>query len=102
MIIFNTTYCVTDKVYGGFIKWLKEQHIPQMLASGFFSDERVSKVITQEEQEGTSVSVQLTAQSMDAIADWNEQHGDLFKMEVASLFSEEVLFFSTFMEIIEQ
>ena len=100
MIIYNTTFHISDKVYAGFLKWIKEKHIPQMTASGCFSDARVSKVITEDAQEGTSVSVQLTAESMDAVAEWNEQHGDLFKMEIASLFSEEVLYFCTFMEII--
>ena len=72
-----------------------------MISSGYFSDSRVSRVITEVEEEGTSLSVQLMAESIDSVSDWNEQYGDLFRMEIASLFSEQVLYFCTFLEIIE-
>lgn len=101
MIIYNTTYHVTDKVYASFLNWIKEKHIPHMIAEGKFSDARVSKVISQEEQEGNSVSVQLTAVNMESYSAWNQQYGDLFRMEIASLFSGEVLYFCTFLEVIE-
>ncbi len=104
MIIFNTTYCVSQKAYANFLKWLKENHLPQTLASGFFTDAKVSRVLMEDSEDETeqhSISVQLTATDLDAVAAWHEKHGDLFRMEVSSLFSEEVLYFSTFMETIE-
>lgn len=101
MIIYNTTYSVSDKVYGSFLKWVKEKHIPQMLASGYFSESRLSRVLSDEGQEGTSISVQLTAENISAVNKWREQYGDLFEMEISSLFSVDVLYFATFLEIIE-
>lgn len=101
MIIYNTTFAVSDKVYGAFLKWLKEKHLPQMLGSGYFEQPTVSRVLTDEEQDGSSISVQLRARDLTDISKWKEERGDLFEMEVSSLFSVEVLYFSTFMEIIE-
>ncbi|MDR1679418.1 MAG: DUF4286 family protein [Prevotellaceae bacterium] len=100
MIIFNTTYLVSDKVYGSFVKWIKEKHLPQMLETGHFNSPVVSRVLNNEAPEGSSVSVQFTTNDMDTLACWREQYGDLYEMEIGSLFSEEVLYFSTCMEII--
>lgn len=101
MIIYNTTYCVSDKVYGSFLKWLKEKHVPHMLASGYFAEPTVSRVLLDEAQEGNSISVQLKASDFEAVAKWKEESGDLFEMEISSHFSVEVLHFSTFLEVIE-
>jgi hypothetical protein len=101
MIIYNTTYSVSDKVYGSFLKWVKEKHIPQMISSGYFSEFKLSRVLTDEDQEGNSISLQLTAENVNAVSQWREQYGDLFEMEISSLFSVNVLYFSTFLEIID-
>jgi hypothetical protein len=101
MIIYNTTYSVSDKVYGSFLKWVKEKHIPQMISSGYFSESKLSRVLTDEDQDGNSISLQLTAESVNAVSKWREQYGDLFEMEISSLFSVNVLYFSTFLEIID-
>jgi hypothetical protein len=101
MIIYNTTYCVSDKVYGGFLKWIREKHIPGMLESGYFSSPRISKVIAEDVQDGTSISVQFEAPEIQAVSSWNDRFGDLYRMELASLFSEEVLYFATYLEVLE-
>ncbi|MDR3704876.1 MAG: DUF4286 family protein [Paludibacteraceae bacterium] len=101
MIIYNTTYSVSDKVYGSFLKWVKEKHIPQMISSGYFSEFKLSRVLTDEDQDGSSISLQLTAENVNAVSKWREQYGDLFDMEISSLFSVNVLYFSTFLEIID-
>jgi hypothetical protein len=101
MIIYNTTYSVSDKVYGAFIKWIQEKHVPHMLSTGYFIDPTISRVLTSEDQDGNSISVQLKANDVNAVGQWKEEYGDLFQMEISSLFSVEVLYFSTFLEIIE-
>lgn len=99
MVIFNTTYAVSDQVYGSFIKWLKEIHLPRMINEDAFSSPVVSRIINaQPDQEGTSVSVQLKAPTLDYIAVWNEQKGDEYRAELKKLFDDDVLFFATFME----
>ena len=50
MLIFNTTFLVSDKVHGPWLKWVREQHIPFMLESDLFSKPQVAKVLSVEEQ----------------------------------------------------
>ena len=100
MLIFNTTYLVSDKVYGPWMKWIQEQHIPFMLESELFSLPQVAKVLTNEEQEGTSFSVQFHVQDMETLRLWNQKYGEHFKADFAKQFSTEALFFTTVLELI--
>ena len=49
MLIFNTTFLVSDKVHGVWLKWVHEQHIPFMLETTFFSKPQVAKILTNED-----------------------------------------------------
>jgi hypothetical protein len=101
MIIFNTTYLVSPAKITDWQIWVKQQHIPRMLSTGYFSLPQVSKVITEDTEEGTSFAVQFVTDSLDTMADWNEENGLSFQQELSQLFGTEVLFFSTFLEIME-
>ena len=59
MLIFNTTYKVSTKENENWIIWIKEQHIPFMLASGNFAKPQITKIVGSEDDEGTSYSVQF-------------------------------------------
>jgi hypothetical protein len=101
MLIFNTTYLVSDKAHGPWLKWIREQHIPFMLDSTYFSFPQVARVITSAEQEGTSFSVQFRVNDMRTLKQWNQEFSAIFKENCAREFSSEVVFFTTVMELVE-
>ena len=101
MLIFNTTYLVSDKAHGPWLKWIREQHIPFMLDSTYFSFPQVARIITSAEQEGTSFSVQFRVNDMRTLKQWNQEFSAIFKENCAREFSSEVVFFTTVMELVE-
>jgi hypothetical protein len=101
MLIFNTTFLVSDRYHGAWLKWSREFLIPFMLESGEFTQPQVAKVLTGDEQEGTSFSVQFHIVDMDALVSWNAEYASRFQAEVTEKFGQEVLFFSTVLEIID-
>lgn len=101
MLIFNTTYLVSDKVYGAWIKWLNEEHIPFMLSTAAFSKPQIAKVLSNEAQEGTSFSVQFHIFDMSTLEIWNEQYGKEFNNSCLNKFGTEVLMFSTILELLQ-
>jgi len=100
MLIFNTTFLVSDKVHGAWLKWVHEQYIPFMFESEFFSKPQVAKILTNDEQEGTSFSVQFHVQDMETLHIWNERYGADFQEQFSSQFGTEALFFTTILELI--
>jgi hypothetical protein len=101
MLIFNTTYVVSDKVHGQWIKWVREEHIPFMLSSALLSRPQVAKVIGAEDQDGTSYSVQFHVQNMESLEQWHTQYSNKLEQNVYEKFGTDALIFATILEIIE-
>ena len=101
MLIFNTTYLVSDKVHGTWLKWIREQHIPFMLDSTYFTQPQVARVITSDKQDGTSFSVQFRVNDMRTLKQWNQEYSAVFQENCSKQFGTEVIFFTTILELVE-
>jgi L-rhamnose isomerase len=101
MLIFNTTYLVSDDVHESWLEWVREQHIPFMLDSTYFSHPQVARVITSAKQDGTSFSVQFHIQDMHTLKLWNKEYNSLFQENCSKQFGTEVIFFTTVLELVE-
>ena len=100
MLIFNTTYLVSDKVHNAWLNWVHEQHIPFMLDSSYFSKPQVARVITGDKQEGTSFSVQFQVRDMPTLKLWNQEYSAAFQENCSQQFGTEVIFFTTVLELV--
>ena len=100
MNIFNITYLVSDKVHEEWLEWIREEHIPFMLSSDYFTQPQVARVITSAKEEGTSFSVQFHVQDMHTLKLWNKEYSLLFKENCSQKFGEDVLFFTTVLELL--
>lgn len=101
MLIYNTTYLVSDKVYGAWYKWIKEYAIPFMTESGHLIQPQVAKVLNSDDQDGTSFSVQVKVRNVDILERWNAQYEAEIQRNCFEKFGTDVLFFSTTLEIMD-
>lgn len=101
MLIFNTTFLVSDSVHGIWMKWLREHYIPFMLESEMLTKPQVSKVLSSDEQDGTSYAVQFHVQNMEQLENWHINYAKAFEDNFAEKFGTEVIFFATVLELID-
>lgn len=101
MLIYNTTYNVTNKSYASWIIWLKETHVPFMQKSGDFFEPQITKLIYSENQDAASYAVQFKVKDIETLNKWKDWYEELLNNEIKKTFGEEVLTFSTVMEVIE-
>ena len=101
MLIFNITFLVSDKVHGSWLKWVREEHIPFMLDSTYFTHPQVARIITSDKEDGTSFSVQFHTNDMRTLKKWHAEYSTVFQQDCSKNFGTEVLFFTTVLEIVE-
>ena len=101
MLIFNITFLVTDKVADRWMQWVNDTHIPALLASGYFTEPRLAKVLSNHGQDGTSYAVQYQINDMQSLEAWNRKFGVKMERDCAFAFGEEVLLFTTVLELIK-
>ena len=113
MIIFNTTYHADNARKDEFIGWLKESYIPTVLEHGLLQDPQLTRIFADNEEEGTSLSLQFKSPDTQALERWHEEcgeallaemqkrFGDQLLAEMQKRFGDQVLGFSTLLEVID-
>ncbi len=99
MIIYNVTINVEDDVCETWVAWMKETHIPQVMATGFFTAFSFNKLLSRQEDEtGTTFVIQYTAPSMQHYEDYQTKHAPALQAETKRLFEGKFVAFRTLME----
>ena len=101
MIIYNVTVNIDESIHDDWLKWIKE-HIPQVLATGRFSDAKLTKVLVEEDMGGITYSVQYRAKSREDLDNYYKIDAPRLRGEGLSKFSDKMLAFRTELEIIDE
>ncbi len=102
MIIYNVTINIDDDVHDAWLLWMKDRHIPDMLATGKFTHAKMTKVLVEEEMGGTSYSVQYTCPDKKTLEQYYQQHAEKLREEGLRLFANKFVAFRTELEVISQ
>ena len=101
MIIYNVTTNVDVSIHDEWLIWIKE-HIPQVLATGKFTEAKLTKVLVDEELGGTTYSVQYRAKSREDLDNYYKFDADKLRNEGLVKFADKMLAFRTELEIVDE
>ncbi len=101
MIIYNVTINVDESIHDEWLIWIKE-HIPKVLATGKFTEAKLTKVLVEEEMGGTTYSVQYRAKSREALDAYYKEDAEKLRTEGLKKFADKMLAFRTELEIIDE
>lgn len=99
MIIYNVTVNIENDVREEWLRWMKEIHIPDVMNTGYFIENKICKVLVDEEQ-GTTYSIQYTCETMDHLKEYQRQHAPRLQKEHADKFADKFVAFRTLLEIV--
>lgn len=63
MIIYNVTTKVDNSIATDWLQWMKETHIPEVIATGCFSKYHIMRLIEVDDTDGPTYAIQYTAES---------------------------------------
>ena len=101
MILYNVTINIEDEVREKWVKWMKEEHIPQVMATRQFLDHTFSKLLTRQHDEtGTTYVIQYLCENMEKYEHYQEHFAPALQAETKRLFDGKFVAFRTIMEMI--
>ncbi|MBT8183581.1 MAG: DUF4286 family protein [Eudoraea sp.] len=100
MYIYNVTINIEEAVHDKWLLWMKEIHIPEMLAIGKFTQARICRVMVEEEMGGITYSVQYTAADKDTLNRYYREDADRMRQESIKRFGNHFVAFRTELEVI--
>lgn len=101
MIIYNVTVGVDHSIATDWLRWMKEEHLPDLMATGLFEDARLCKILMQDETEGLTYTAQYFCKSMTEYDCYINDHADVMRAKGIDRFGDKFVAFRTIMEIVE-
>ena len=101
MIIYNVTINVQEDIHDKWLKWMKEEHIPDMLATKKFSKALMTKVLVKEEMGGITYSVQYAAESKEMLENYYAENAEGLRAK-SKPFEGKFVAFRTELEVITE
>lgn len=101
MILYNVTVNIDSDVRDEWLKWMKEVHIPDLLATGMFVECKLARILAEEEG-GMTYSVQYFARSMDDYDRYNREYAPKLQAEHDKIFSGKYVSFRTLLHVVHQ
>ncbi|KAA1247524.1 DUF4286 family protein [Aquimarina sp. RZ0] len=101
MYIYNVTVNIEETAHDMWLDWMKNEHIPDMLATKKFSKALMTRVLVKEEMGGYTYSIQYTTDSKETLDRYYEE--DAIELQAkTNRFVGKFVAFRTELEIISE
>ena|SRR5690554_1241567 len=102
MYIYNVTTNIEESVQEDWQCWMKDIHIPEMLATGKFSKALMTKVMVEEEMGGPTFSIQYTTDSKETLDKYYAEDAERLGSRGTERFGGKFVAFSTELALISE
>jgi hypothetical protein len=100
--IYNVTVVVNPVVEERWLKWMREEHIPNVMETGLFSSFLFTQVFPEQEQDHPSYSIQYRAADLESIKLYMQMYADELRAKSAKAWGEHALAFRTVLEELDE
>ena len=100
--IYNVTVVVNPVVEERWLKWMREEHIPNVMETGLFSSFLFTQVFPEQEQDHPSYSIQYRAADLESIKLYMQMYADELRAKSAKAWGEHALAFRTVLGVLEE
>ncbi len=97
MIIYNTTYTVSNADAKNFIIWAHEVYIPKAKEGGILTNPRLCQILTHKDEETECFSLQFEVESTALLNQWYAKNGKTLVDELVNTFGQSIVGFATIM-----
>lgn len=96
MIIYNITINIDNDVHDEWLQWMKNVYIAEAMSSGCFIENKICKVLVEEDQ-GTTYSLQFSCNTMGDYETYKAQHAPRMQ-KLAGRYANKLVAFTTLLQ----
>ena len=100
MIVYNVTVKVDSEVADDWVRWMKTEHMSDVMSTGLFADCRLCRLLEQDEAEGQTYTAQYMMENIDLYNTYIDKHAQQMRDKGFKLFGGKFAAFRTIMEVI--
>lgn len=99
-ILYNITTKVTHSIAERWLIWMQENHIPAIIDTGYFTEYRLLRLLEQDDSEGPTYSLQLTAANKDKYEAYIQHHATALREEAYQVWGNQFISFRSLLEVV--
>lgn len=99
MILYNVTVNVDNDINQEWLQWMKNVHVPDVMNTGLFLDNRIFQVMVDEES-GTTYSVQYTLKTIEDLEEYQRDHAPRLQKEHKDRYGNKFVAFRTVLKLV--
>lgn len=99
MIIYNVTVKIEAEAADEWVKWMKEEHMPELMKTGLFTDSRLCRLLEQDETEGRTYTAQYFCNTIEDYNSYIDNHAQHMRDKGFARFGNRFIAFRTVMEV---
>jgi hypothetical protein len=101
MILYNVTINIEKEAEQEWIKWMKDFHIPNVMATGIFHEHKFFRILHETDDNTVNYSIQYFTDSMGKIEIYQAQFAHRLQAEVKSRFQDKFVAFRSLLELVD-
>lgn len=101
MLLYNVTINIEKDAEEEWVIWMKETHIPDVLNTGMFVENKFYKILHDSEDGSVNYSVQYFAENMEKIMEYQRSFAHKLQHDAKEKFGEKFVAFRTLLETVK-
>ncbi|MDN3669242.1 DUF4286 family protein [Echinicola jeungdonensis] len=100
MILYNVTVNIDQEIEKEWIEWMKEVHIPEVMATGMFHENKFFRLLHEAEGGGVNYSVQYFTDSIEKIQEYQENYAKVIQEKFKNKYKDRYVIFRSLLETV--
>lgn len=101
MLLYNVTVTIDLDVHEDWLRWMRESHIPDVMATGLFVSHRLCRLIGHEHEDSEIYTVQYLVRDMTDLRRYMDEFAPALQRQHKDRYDGKFAAFRTVMEMIE-
>ena len=99
MYIYNVTIKVTPVIAEAWLRWMREEHMPALKATGLFTECRLCRLLEQDDTDGPTYAAQYFCNTLADYEAYLTEYAPSMREQSVRTFGDQAIAFRTLMRI---
>jgi len=100
MIVYNLSIQVSKEIHDNWLQWQHQEHIPEIMATGYFTANKFFRLLEQDESEAITYIIQYFASSIKEYDAYINDAAPLLRKKAIEKWGDQFIAFRTVMETV--
>ena len=100
MIVYNITIKINPSILKEWMQWQKEEHLPEVMATGLFANYQFYKLLEQDESDGSTYVVQFFADSFEKYQQYIDEFATGLRRKSLEKWGDRFIAFRSILQVV--